>query len=387
MYVPVETKKVPVARLIANLEREFEADPKDANVAWRLGRLYGLAYAEGIDSIDVVINQEDEWEYFGTWTGPMMHWNVIPPDNEERAKEAKEQLQKAIKWYEIARTLNPKDAMASLGYGWCLAQNGRKREARNIYREIINQEFGPGERQDLERGVYPPGKAVTGEALRYLIDLLNPVMDWNELRARRKQLEQVEQWPTAISPIAIPLGGERGIADIVRDDLDVSFDLDGSGRDQCWTWIDPTAAWLVHDLGDRGDIRSGRDLFGNVTFWVFWNNGYEALAALDDNGDGYLRDDELRGLKLWNDRDSNGVCHDSELRALGECGITALSCTCSVIEHQGRSMWVSRDGVLFSDGSRRTSYDVVLRPRPAAVASATRYRLFRTAGPWRDNRR
>ena len=369
MYVPFETKKVPVARLIANLERKFEAGPKDAVVAWRLGRLYGLAYAEGIDSIDVVAKGEDEHEYFGTWTGPMMHWNVIPPDNEERAKEAKEQLQKATEWYEIARTLEPSLTAASLGYGWCLAQDGNKREAKTVYREIISEAFVSWERQAPEKGIYPPGKAVTGEALRYLIDLLNPVLDWNELRTRRKQLEQVEQWPTAISPIAIPLGGERGIADIVRDDLDVPFDLDGSGRDQRWTWIDPATAWLVHDVYDLRDIKSGRDLFGNVTFWVFWNNGYEALAGLDDNGDGWLRGDELRGLKLWNDRDSDGVCDGAELRTLGECDVTALSCAYSVIEHQGRSMWTSRDGVEISDGSHRTSYDVVLLPRPADVAS------------------
>ncbi len=360
MYFTLETRKVPIARMIANLERQVEAKPRDPDLAWRLGRLHGMAYAQGIDSVEVFVNNEEQEHYF-TEEPPVVHSRVVTPEGKEKVTTAREHLEEAIKWYETAHTLAPERVDISLGYGWCLEQAGKKREAMEIYRDLIDKEFKKTED--------PGRKAIFAEALHYLINLLDPVSDSNEVATRRAQLKELESWLTWVTPIAIPLGDGREIADILRDDLDVPFDVDGSGRDQRWTWIDPAAAWLVHDYGDLGDIRSGRDLFGNVTFWVFWKNGYEALAALDDNGDGWLRGHELRGLKLWNDLDSDGAYDGGELRTLTDCGIAGLCCGYTLTEHEGRRMWMSRDGVEFSDGSRRPSYDVVLEPRSADVAS------------------
>ena len=44
-----------------------------------------------------------------------------------------------------------------------------------------------------------------------------------------------------------------------------------------------------------------------VTFWIFWDNGYEALQSLDDNQDGKLEGDELKGLAIWQDRNCDGI--------------------------------------------------------------------------------
>jgi hypothetical protein len=41
-------------------------------------------------------------------------------------------------------------------------------------------------------------------------------------------------------------------------------------------------------------LTSALQLFGNVTFWMFWSNGFEAMRALDDNQDGTLAGGELR---------------------------------------------------------------------------------------------
>ena len=54
----------------------------------------------------------------------------------------------------------------------------------------------------------------------------------------------------------------------------------------CLAWIVP--AWLVFDRRGTGSITSGLQLFGSVTFWLFWENGYDALRSLDDNGDGAI---------------------------------------------------------------------------------------------------
>jgi hypothetical protein len=45
------------------------------------------------------------------------------------------------------------------------------------------------------------------------------------------------------------------------------------------------------------EITSALQLFGNVTFWMFWRDGYAAMSALDDNGDGVLSGDNCRGWR------------------------------------------------------------------------------------------
>lgn len=73
-------------------------------------------------------------------------------------------------------------------------------------------------------------------------------------------------------------------------------------------------------------VRSALQLFGNVTFWPFWENGYHALRSLDDDGDGQLAGDELRHLAIWRDGDANGRSTPAEVRPLAEWGIQSLSC-------------------------------------------------------------
>ena len=118
--------------------------------------------------------------------------------------------------------------------------------------------------------------------------------------------------------------------------------------------ITPKAAWLVYDSDDSRVVTSGLQLFGNVTFWAFWNNGYEALAALDNNGDGELRGDELAHLALWQDANGNGVSDPGEIKPLAAWNIIGLSCR-SQTHSTGIPFHPS--GVMLKDGSTRPSYD------------------------------
>ena len=92
----------------------------------------------------------------------------------------------------------------------------------------------------------------------------------------------------------------------IRGARDPKRDADGSALPR-WTWISSRAGWLVHDPRRTGEITSALQWFGNVTFWLFWENGYDALAALDDDADGELAGDELRDLAIWHDRNSTGT--------------------------------------------------------------------------------
>jgi tetratricopeptide (TPR) repeat protein len=355
---------VPIDRVVANLERQYDhPDPNvnnTANIAERLARLHAFAYAQKTDSVEVEQNIHMEW--YGDAASPGQ-FRMVKPGSDSVRNRAQQHLDAAILWYERALDLSPTDRVAQLGYGWTLMQAGRRDEAKQVYRKIIAHEMRmTGDvLYDLGHGNEIRSKWITAEALDYLIPLLHPLWDWRELRVRREQRKTIENWGDGISPIVVPLDASVSLQDILRDDLDVAFNLDGSGPDQRWTWISPRAGWLVCDYDDKGLITSGRKLVGNVTFWVFWNNGFEVLAALDDNADGALAGEELHGLKIWRDADCDGICRPEELMTLESCGIAALSTNCNEVECAGRTMWASPNGITFADGSKRSYYDVVLR--------------------------
>jgi hypothetical protein len=349
---------VPVERVITNLERQFAEHPDSAKLAWRLGRVHAVAFSQKRDSIAVT----DRTKYGSDGTAKTLEEEVVPTfhrlvrntSDVGMDATAEQHLLAAIKWYETALSLQPDDAYYTIGYAWCLKQAGRTAEAKNRYRRVIDGEFAKPEPMVRSR-------AIAGEALLSLIDLLDSKQEGKEIDERYNQLRTVNRtWPTSVSPIAIPLTGRCTLTTIIRDDLEVCFDADGSGRDVSWTWIDPRAGWLVWDPVDQGQIVSGRQLFGDVTFWVFWDNGYEALASLDDDGDHWLRRDEVLGMKIWNDINSDGVSDPNELLSLSDCGIVGLSCDRSQTLCNGRQMWMNEFGVEYSSGERGPSYDVVL---------------------------
>ena len=120
-----------------------------------------------------------------------------------------------------------------------------------------------------------------------------------------------------------------GAADSVEGLLDVertvSFDIAGDGIPRRWPWVRPTTGILVWDPANSGQITSGRQLFGSVTWWIFWNDGYRALSALDDNGDGWLSGPELDGIGVWYDRNSNGISEPGEVHPCGQAGVFRIA--------------------------------------------------------------
>jgi hypothetical protein len=141
------------------------------------------------------------------------------------------------------------------------------------------------------------------------------------------------------------------------------FDADGSGVKMAWSWITPDAAWLVSDIHHAGHIKSSLQLFGNVTWWLFWENGYQALGVLDDDGDGVLHGRELDGLALWRDANGNGISEPGEVRTLAEYGITALSYRYEHdATHPDEIAWAPA-GVTFANGTTRPTFDLIVHRR------------------------
>jgi hypothetical protein len=176
-----------------------------------------------------------------------------------------------------------------------------------------------------------------------------------------KQLKEKRR--TRITPIVLPLGAARTLDALLPAGRSATFDLDGDGVAEPWPWLAPDAALLVWDPAGRGEIRSGRQLFGSVTWWMFFRDGYEALIALDDDADGWLQGGELEGLALWQDADGDGVCGPGEVRPLRAHGITALQ-TRAVAGPDG--VLQAREGARFADGHVVPTFDWT--PAPLAPA-------------------
>ena len=81
-------------------------------------------------------------------------------------------------------------------------------------------------------------------------------------------------------------------------------------------------------LGSRGNGKNhvGASALRKRHLLDLWRNGYEALDALDDNGDGVLSGAELQGLALWRDANSNGVSDPGEVVPVRDAGLTELQC-------------------------------------------------------------
>jgi len=97
-----------------------------------------------------------------------------------------------------------------------------------------------------------------------------------------------------------------------------SFDLTGVGLSVATDW--PTAAtpWLALDRDGNDRIDDGGELFGSATILGTGeraSNGFVALGALDDNGDGVMdaRDAAFAKLVVWRDTDASRTSTASEL--------------------------------------------------------------------------
>jgi hypothetical protein len=363
-FVRVDVQNVPVDRLTANLERQIAERPADVKLVINLARVHAMAYAEKSSTLpaaNIVGTKAQEPTIVlsrGDGVPEFQQFDVKTTSDAKAAETARTHLSKAVALYRQALVIAPDNLVAKMGLGWTLAQSGDRPAAIAVLRDLVATSLAK-DRKDV--GVMIGVPSMTEEAAHYLIPLLDPIADKDEiarLRAAEKELAQKPRW---ITPIAIPLADRLTAYDVADDVASVNFDLDGSALPQRWTWIRPNAAWLVFDIRGMGSITSGLQLFGNVTFWLFWNNGYDALRSLDDDGDGQIAGRELEGLALWHDRNSNGTSEPGEVRPIADWNVVALSCAYEYDARHPDEIAYSRRGVTFRDGAVRQTFDLVRR--------------------------
>lgn len=144
------------------------------------------------------------------------------------------------------------------------------------------------------------------------------------------------------SPISLLWDGRQQLS---GEATVVTFPLDPSRESRYFVWkASEKTPLLVYDPEHSGKITSATQLFGH---WAMggrklaavqnttsdatpseistqWNNGFEALATLDSNGDGEVSGSELRDLGLWFDRNRNGISEEGEVQSLERAGVLSL---------------------------------------------------------------
>jgi tetratricopeptide (TPR) repeat protein len=401
----IRPDNVPVERLVANAKKQIAAKPDDAQGYYVLGRLHSMAFARDADSLQVSgpLRQPRPALPPGAGTEqpkaepkPDKPIQFLPWESVKPRRTAKEispkmlvHLEASIRNYAKAVKLDPKNPKALLGLAWMYEEAAK--EQKPIGELVAGgldklpeaeqgavKEFARGADQwrekaiaayrqayeltapsDAKKRFLGPGSDLlisvdAGSALERLLGEDDDDAVKAELAKIKKHIASLQRLPRAVTPIVFSLAKAAPLEALLQADTTVAFDLDGDGIARQWPWVKAETSILVWDPKRTGRIEDGRQLFGSVTWWIFWNHGYEPLAALDNDRDGWLTGDELAGLAVWRDRNTNGRSEAGEVTPLAQLPVRRISVR-STTDQNGQRM--NTHGLQLDDGRRLPTYD------------------------------
>jgi Ca2+-binding RTX toxin-like protein len=173
------------------------------------------------------------------------------------------------------------------------------------------------------------------------------------------------------------------------------FDHNGDGIRTGTGWVNADDAWLALDRDGNGSIDSGRELFGvdtEITVNGVTRNatsGFEALSALDSNGDGVFNaaDAQFANVRLWRDLNQDGQSQAGELISLAQADITSIGLTSTggVVPLGNGNSVTGQATVIRGSGSNTTVDGVSVGGDSSAsnlnIADNPFYRQFSTSVP------
>ncbi|MFO0611813.1 MAG: calcium-binding protein [Polyangiaceae bacterium] len=136
-----------------------------------------------------------------------------------------------------------------------------------------------------------------------------------------------EDTSAASTPIVLAFGGEA-VTYAQMGPSSAAFALDAE-QSVVTDWPTSATPWLALDRDHDGVIDDGGELFGSATRLSTGDlapNGFVALAALDDDGDGRItpRDAAFADLVAWADADGDRVSTARELTRIIDLGVESL---------------------------------------------------------------
>ena len=181
--------------------------------------------------------------------------------------------------------------------------------------------------------------------------------------------------PEEEDPVIIDLDGDGFALTSVQNGVKFDFFANHKPVQTSWTAPGTDAGWLVMDLNGNGKIDNGFEMFSNLTQQpgkAVTHVGFKALAQWDlpgngGNGDGQIdqNDKVFSRLRLWVDKNHNGISEPGELLTMDQAGISAIS-----LNYQDKK-WVDAYGNQFryrakivlsgqGQGPDHWAYDVIL---------------------------
>ncbi|GDX39867.1 hypothetical protein LBMAG21_01590 [Armatimonadota bacterium] len=374
-------EEVPVERLLKNLQDYLDKHPKEAQAHYTFGRICSMAYARNVKTISASLknrnNSANDYPQLGRddeFPREGMHTNP-----KEKPTPAKIQyLRLAIEHYRAATILEPENFYAWLGYGWMVEQgvqyadripapfdNKKAKVAKPVWRsEALNAFRKVYEGSSKEgRGLmnFPDPAVEAGESILRVQKMRTSLLtskEKKEVTSIEKSLPELRQRPGAITPIIFPLTANASFQRLTATPKRVSFDMMGDGIRRQWSWVTPDAGFLVWNPKRNGRVTSGYQLFGTVTWCIMWKNGYEPLARLDNDKNGWLEGRELEGIGVWQDKNGNGICDAGEVLTLTQLGIARIA----VRGHKKIGGVLSNpQGIVKRDGSTLPTFDWIAK--------------------------
>ena len=139
-------------------------------------------------------------------------------------------------------------------------------------------------------------------------------------------------WVPPRDPLALDLDGD-GIETVgIGGTNTVLFDHDGDGIKTGTGWLKGDDGFLVLDRNGNGTIDNGGELFGVDTIKSNGKkatSGLDALSDLDSNHDGVFdaNDAAFSQVKVWQDKNQDGISQAGELKSLSDLGIASINLT------------------------------------------------------------
>ncbi|MFB6354943.1 MAG: hypothetical protein ABEJ65_00310 [bacterium] len=390
--MPAPAQPFPVEELVETFRSKLSKYPDSAPAHYNLGRTHYFAYALRSDTIHA----------YDHGSLPSVHGTQYPPSNHlpqlrmtrENSDTLPDQvllehLRKGVKHQYQAVKLDPKAAY-HVGLASVLEEGSRqanqidtrllpgsleavtipdsvKKKSSPEYWLVLAAEhywkaFHKTIDQDRRRPYQPAlglNTLISHEAAKGFLRVagkLDMENRWaklvREVKQGEKDLKQLSR--EVVTPIIFSLQPGNSLKELIDSNVTVRFDLDGIGRSQRWQWVEPRTGILVWDPKRSGKITSGRQLFGNVTWWFFWENGYEPLAVLDVDDNGWLKKQELNRLSVWFDRNQDGKTQAGEVSPVKTVGIKAIS-----VQPTGKfnGVLTAKPGIKLQNGQTLPTWD------------------------------